>query len=119
MCWAKPQPPSPFSCCDLEEASNPKVTPRRSVHILGSADGRRLGVKVCEGSPVVNLPRAWRSVCLSVCLSVLRERMNGRESSEDTEGETQGERVGERESGGERERGNQPVRRESMSGGWS
>lgn len=39
VCWAKPQPPSPFSSSDLEEASNPKVTPRRSVHILGPADG--------------------------------------------------------------------------------
>lgn len=71
-----PSPPpsptsSPLSCSDLEEASNPKVTPRRKVHILGpETAGRRLGAEGCEGSPVVDLPRAWRSVRLSVCLSV-------------------------------------------------
>lgn len=75
-------PPSPFSSSDLEEASSPKVTPRRSVHILGLAMAAwRLRVKVCEISPVVNLPRVWRSVCVCVCLSVSakqeRERMNG------------------------------------------
>lgn len=48
-------------------------------------------------------------VCVCVCLSVLRERMNG--------WETNGDREREGESGSKRE--NLPVRRESMSGGWS
>lgn len=97
MCWLNPRPPthththtpaSPFSSSDLEEASNPKVTPRRSVHILGpAAAGWRLEAGESRRGRVLLLSTCLecgaRSVCLSVCLSVSvrrekeRERMNG------------------------------------------
>lgn len=68
---------SPFSSSDLEEASNPKVTPRRNVHILGpAAAGWRLERLGSQGVGEFSCRQPASSValgpcvCLSVCLSV-------------------------------------------------